>query len=823
MPPAGEHGPFLGRTWLVTSTPLPPSHVHVMAGLRSFEARRETASQPATPERQQQRRRRRNKPRPPPRSSSLRRMRGTVSETDLRGEDDRPASPATSAYSEDQTHYCRTIFEDRPTFSTFYRPPVCETIEEGELAPLVEAGVGDSVVSVEVQTETADNDMVWESEARVLSETEESSRTDTCEDSARNTTIASIDRILSSMHSLQMALETTSEEGEPPPLPPPPSGTDTDEMSLPAAPHQSLPNATPDTQMSLEDMFSEIENLYDSLKGNASEYATSVSGDNVINHTTADPPSEPVYANVKLISRISDKVKEDARRPCKNDSIKLGRKHLNEQPKVPGKLTSCHRGLSESDYMACSTPKLHSKRLASHSSVPPPPTTAAPPAPENQYDVPRRLGPIETVYDTPRVTPVRAAVDSSIGTDDFSRQSARSETLVERANELFGRSTAVLNPVEVSNTNMETGTNGGDGVHTAPTQSGSRDGNPAPAVQPHVSVTSSREASGALPVAVRSATRTLSEARRRAVELVVGDQLQLPAVPTHDPASARPDRSSGRSTPSTWAPSSGRSTPAQEPSTATSAGRTKWWKPPAGVHPGPAAQTSLTPQPARKTNAAQEAKSRLEELPSRHLPGSDSETCSEVATPPEDTDTMPGDNVITHAHFISDLAPEQIVSEPSSASTKKVSDLLESLTKESAEFAHRKASRSSSAPAAPEPELPVRSSSLHTRVPEHTPTSGAPHTAQRSRTLVTVDTQVVTSPPTADTCTPAPSGGGGLAEERRSSSAPPLALSVPVSERVQQLQQQLQIQTTALGQRSPGGTARQSAEQQRPPGSCQVA
>ncbi|XP_043220784.1 SH3 domain-containing protein C23A1.17-like [Amphibalanus amphitrite] len=102
MRPSAVHGPFAGRTWLVTSVPLPPSRVNVLAGLRSFEARMATL----VPE-QRERRGRRRRPAPPPRVSSLRRMRGTQSEADLREARSRPDSPA-SAYSEDQAR-CSTI------------------------------------------------------------------------------------------------------------------------------------------------------------------------------------------------------------------------------------------------------------------------------------------------------------------------------------------------------------------------------------------------------------------------------------------------------------------------------------------------------------------------------------------------------------------------------------------------------------------------------------------------------------------------------------------------------------------------------------------
>ena len=82
------------------------------------------------------------------------------------------------------------------------------------------------------------------------------------EDQARCSTIASIDRILSSMHSLQAELGAGGPDA---PLPPPVMPeTIPEEPDSPQPPVRQLPQL--DSQMSLDEMFTEIETLYDSLR-----------------------------------------------------------------------------------------------------------------------------------------------------------------------------------------------------------------------------------------------------------------------------------------------------------------------------------------------------------------------------------------------------------------------------------------------------------------------------------------------------------------------------------------------------------------------------
>ncbi|KAF0302463.1 hypothetical protein FJT64_025419 [Amphibalanus amphitrite] len=481
MRPSAVHGPFAGRTWLVTSVPLPPSRVNVLAGLRSFEARMATL----VPE-QRERRGRRRRPAPPPRVSSLRRMRGTQSEADLREARSRPDSPA-SAYSEDQ---------------------------------------------------------------------------------ARCSTIASIDRILSSMHSLLDA------GGGPEAALPPPALPETipEEPDVPPQPPlRQLPQL--DSQMSLDEMFTEIETLYDSLRNQNAKGGGGAAGS-------------------------GDSDGAGASGAQRSQSLTAGSRSGRGATLSP---QVCRQG--------------GARRSASARTCRPP-APLPPPAAEDevQYDVPRwpqpvpvhvrgpsapaalpsrpvagrRSPPEEVVYDTPRpvggrpplplplepALPPRAATLPSpplppppppLLLETFSSLPGKQASAVKpkpaipvprppdlpphvKTSEIASGKLVRQKRVRSPSARSRSSPSPSQGTPPVPAHGGAPE-SPRPAVPRRLDSTA-RLLEGLTaplpPPRPESPAGHLSAARRRAVALLLDDQLLLPAAPSHDPAHGPPARRTPR-------------------------------------------------------------------------------------------------------------------------------------------------------------------------------------------------------------------------------------------------------------------------------------
>ncbi|KAF0306677.1 hypothetical protein FJT64_021883 [Amphibalanus amphitrite] len=493
MRPSAVHGPFAGRTWLVTSVPLPPSRVNVLAGLRSFEARMATL----VPE-QRERRGRRRRPAPPPRVSSLRRMRGTQSEADLREARSRPDSPA-SAYSEDQ---------------------------------------------------------------------------------ARCSTIASIDRILSSMHSLLDA-----GGGPEAPLPPPalPETIPEEPDVPPQPPLRQLPQL--DSQMSLDEMFTEIETLYDSLRNQNAKGAGGAAGSEpYTSNVTQDPIGAESRLDRSAASHRARSVPADVQRSQSLTAGSRSRRGATLSPQV------CRQG--------------GARRSASARTCRPP-APLPPPAAEHevQYDVPRwpqpvpvhvrgpsapaalpsrpvtgrRSPPEEVVYDTPRPVggrpPLPLPLEPALPPRAATLPSPPlpppppPPLLLETFSSLPGKQAAAVKPkpaipvprppelpphrqkrVRSPSARSRRSPSPSQGTPPVPAHGGAPE-SPRPAVPRRLDSTA-RLLEGLTaplpPPRPESPAGHLSAARRRAVALLLDDQLLLPAAPSHDPAHGPPARRTPR-------------------------------------------------------------------------------------------------------------------------------------------------------------------------------------------------------------------------------------------------------------------------------------